>query len=76
MRKGRSNHKDGAIRERIELVQHSGNRGTSHRRNGAIGHRMDMVWQYSSPFPVGEAFYLPIWGDYYLPSRRLEEREV
>jgi hypothetical protein len=25
---------------------------------------------------VGEALYLPIWGDYYLPSRRLEEGEV
>ncbi len=44
--------------------------------NGAAGHRMDMVWQYSSPNQVGEAFYLPVWGDYYLPSRRIEGGEV
>ncbi len=42
---------------------------SSHRRNGAFSHTIDMVWLYRSPIPVGRR---GVFGDY-LPSRRLNK---
>jgi hypothetical protein len=58
-----------------KLVQHSANRGSSHRRKSATSHIIRMVWLYRSPYvPVlKKKGYFPCSYKDYLPWRRLEK---
>ncbi len=66
-------HRDKNIEWSTELVQHSAQRGNSHRHNVATGHTVDIVWLYRSPLSgAGEGWGLLLalfaHGDYYLPG--------
>jgi hypothetical protein len=65
---------NGWYRRTIELVQHFRCRGSSHRRKSAAWHnKIDVVWLYRSPIPVGMRGYFTCPKDFYLPLLRLEE---
>jgi hypothetical protein len=59
-----------------DLVQDSAYRGSSHRRNVASSHILNMVWLFRKPNAVGmKGPFTCGHGGYYLPLWRLDEWE-